>query len=124
MRAQDGLAAAQKQDTNYHSFADMKGRKVGTVNGFTLVPELKTVDGIGENDPRTARAGSVGQHVSPRKRWIRRPGCSISVHASAPPASTAWPAPAPAPIVAPGRLRAITGGTRTVLFSLTSRVPS
>ncbi|HEX3217578.1 MAG TPA: ABC transporter substrate-binding protein [Aestuariivirgaceae bacterium] len=43
-----GTLLAQKQDTNYHSFADMKGRKVGTVNGFTLVPELKTVDGIGE----------------------------------------------------------------------------
>jgi len=26
----------------------MKGRKVGTVTGFTLVPELKTVEGIGE----------------------------------------------------------------------------
>ena len=43
-----GTLLAQKEDTNYHSFADMKGRKVGTVNGFTLVPELKTVDGIGE----------------------------------------------------------------------------
>jgi polar amino acid transport system substrate-binding protein len=43
-----GTLLAQKQDTNYHSFADMKGKKVGTVNGFTLVPELKTVDGIGE----------------------------------------------------------------------------
>ena len=42
-----GTLLAQKEDTNYHSFADMK-RKVGTVNGFTLVPELKTVDGIGE----------------------------------------------------------------------------
>jgi polar amino acid transport system substrate-binding protein len=43
-----GTLLAQKEDTNYHSFADMKGRKVGTVNGFTLVPELKTVEGIGE----------------------------------------------------------------------------
>lgn len=43
-----GTLLAQKTDTNYHTFADMKGRKVGTVNGFTLVPELKGVDGIGE----------------------------------------------------------------------------
>ncbi len=43
-----GTLLAQKTDTNYHTFADMKGKKVGTVNGFTLVPELKTVDGIGE----------------------------------------------------------------------------
>jgi ABC-type amino acid transport substrate-binding protein len=43
-----GTLLAQKEDTNYHSFADMKGKSVGTVNGFTLVPELKSVDGIGE----------------------------------------------------------------------------
>jgi L-cystine transport system substrate-binding protein len=43
-----GTLLAQKQDTNYHTFADMKGKKVATVTGFTLVPELKTVDGIGE----------------------------------------------------------------------------
>ena len=30
------------------TFADMKGHSVGTVTGFTLVPELKTVPGIGE----------------------------------------------------------------------------
>jgi L-cystine transport system substrate-binding protein len=43
-----GTLLAQKEENNYTSFADMKGHKVGTVTGFTLVPELKTVDGIGE----------------------------------------------------------------------------
>ena len=43
-----GTTLAQKKATNYSTFADMKGKKVGTVTGFTLVPELKTVDGIGE----------------------------------------------------------------------------
>jgi len=43
-----GTLLAQKQDKNYTTFADMKGRSVGTVNGFTLVPELKKVDGIGQ----------------------------------------------------------------------------
>jgi L-cystine transport system substrate-binding protein len=43
-----GTLLAQKDSNNYHSFADMKGHSVGTVTGFTLVPELKTVDGIGE----------------------------------------------------------------------------
>jgi polar amino acid transport system substrate-binding protein len=39
---------AQKEENNFTTFADMKGRKVGTVTGFTLVPELKKVEGIGE----------------------------------------------------------------------------
>jgi L-cystine transport system substrate-binding protein len=43
-----GTLLAQKEETNYTTFADMKGRKVGTVTGFTLVPELKSVEGIGE----------------------------------------------------------------------------
>jgi polar amino acid transport system substrate-binding protein len=43
-----GTLLAQKEETNYSTFADMKGRKVGTVTGFTLVPELKSVEGIGE----------------------------------------------------------------------------
>ena len=43
-----GTMLAQKAENNYTTFADMKGRKVGTVTGFTLVPELKKVDGIGE----------------------------------------------------------------------------
>jgi L-cystine transport system substrate-binding protein len=43
-----GTLLTQKEDTNYSTFEDMKGRKVGTVTGFTLVPELKSVEGIGE----------------------------------------------------------------------------
>jgi polar amino acid transport system substrate-binding protein len=43
-----GTLLAQKTANNYHSFEDMKGRSVGTVTGFTLVPELKGVEGIGE----------------------------------------------------------------------------
>jgi polar amino acid transport system substrate-binding protein len=43
-----GTLLAQKQDTNYSTFEDMKGRSVATVSGFTLVPELKEVEGIGE----------------------------------------------------------------------------
>jgi ABC-type amino acid transport substrate-binding protein len=43
-----GTLLAQKDENNFTTFADMKGRKVGTVTGFTLVPELKSVEGIGE----------------------------------------------------------------------------
>ena len=43
-----GTLLAQKTDTNYSTFADMAGKRVGTVTGFTLVPELKEVPGIGE----------------------------------------------------------------------------
>ena len=43
-----GTLLAQKTATNYSTFADMAGKKVGTVTGFTLVPELKAVPGIGE----------------------------------------------------------------------------
>jgi polar amino acid transport system substrate-binding protein len=43
-----GALLAQKTATNYHTFADMAGKKVGTVTGFSLVPELKAVPGIGE----------------------------------------------------------------------------
>ncbi|HEX3500340.1 MAG TPA: ABC transporter substrate-binding protein [Stellaceae bacterium] len=43
-----GTLLAQKADHNWHTFADMKGHSVATVTGFTLVPELKKVDGIGE----------------------------------------------------------------------------
>ena len=43
-----GSLVAQKTSTNYSTFADMAGKKVGTVTGFTLVPELKSVPGIGE----------------------------------------------------------------------------
>ncbi len=43
-----GTFLAQKKSNNWTTFADMKGRSVGTVTGFTLVPELKGVEGIGE----------------------------------------------------------------------------
>jgi L-cystine transport system substrate-binding protein len=43
-----GTLLAQKSANNFHSFEDMKGHSVGTVTGFTLVPELKGVEGIGE----------------------------------------------------------------------------
>src|SRR4051794_2969145 len=43
-----GALLAQKTRTNYHTFADMAGKKVGTVVGFSLVPELKAVPGVGE----------------------------------------------------------------------------
>lgn len=43
-----GSAATMKKGNNWTTFADMKGRCVSTVSGFTLVPELKTVEGIGE----------------------------------------------------------------------------
>lgn len=43
-----GTLLAQKTANNYSTFADMQGKKVGTVTGFTLVPELKAVPGIGE----------------------------------------------------------------------------
>lgn len=43
-----GTLLAQKTENTYSTFADMQGKKVGTVTGFTLVPELKAVPGIGE----------------------------------------------------------------------------
>lgn len=43
-----GTLLAQKEENNFTTFADMADRKVGTVTGFTLVPELKAVEGIGE----------------------------------------------------------------------------
>lgn len=43
-----GTLLAQKKENTYSTFADMAGKKVGTVTGFTLVPELKAVPGIGE----------------------------------------------------------------------------
>jgi cystine transport system substrate-binding protein len=43
-----GTLLIQKKETSWNTFADMKDRTVGTVSGFTLVPELKEVEGIGE----------------------------------------------------------------------------
>ena len=38
----------QKKENNWTTFADMKGRSIGTVTGFTPIPEMKTVEGVGE----------------------------------------------------------------------------
>ncbi len=43
-----GTLLAQKTENNWNTFEDLKGRSVATVSGFTLVPELKGVEGIGE----------------------------------------------------------------------------
>ena len=43
-----GTFLLQKKASAFSTFEDMKGRSVGTVTGFTLVPELKSVPGIGE----------------------------------------------------------------------------
>jgi cystine transport system substrate-binding protein len=43
-----GTFLIQKKENSWTKFGDMKGKVVGTVTGFTLVPELKTVEGIGE----------------------------------------------------------------------------
>ncbi|WP_292315300.1 ABC transporter substrate-binding protein [Mesorhizobium sp.] len=43
-----GSFLVQKSQNNYSTFADMKGKAVGTVTGFSIVPELKTVEGIGQ----------------------------------------------------------------------------
>lgn len=43
-----GTLLAQKTENSWSTFADLEGRTVGTVTGFTLVPELKSVPGIGE----------------------------------------------------------------------------
>jgi hypothetical protein len=42
-----GTLLAQKQENNWTTFEDMKGRTVATVSGFTLVPELKGTSKIG-----------------------------------------------------------------------------
>src|SRR3954468_8228225 len=41
-----GTFLLQPKSTSYSTFEDIKGRSVGTVTGFTLVPELKSVPGI------------------------------------------------------------------------------
>jgi len=43
-----GTFLLQKQETNYSTFADISGHKIGTVTGFTLVPELKSIPNVGE----------------------------------------------------------------------------
>lgn len=43
-----GVMLAQRTSTRYSTFAEMAGKRVGTVVGFSLVPELQSVPGIGE----------------------------------------------------------------------------
>lgn len=43
-----GTLLVQKDTNRWHTFADMAGKTVCTVTGFTLVPELKKVPGIKE----------------------------------------------------------------------------
>jgi polar amino acid transport system substrate-binding protein len=38
----------QKKENNFTTFADMKGHSIGTVTGFTPIPEMKTIPGITE----------------------------------------------------------------------------
>ena len=80
-----GTLLAQKKDTSWTTFEDMKGRSVGTVSGFTLVPELKEVEGIGEvklydtTDGAHARPDRrPGRHGDPRPAAgaARDPGAS------------------------------------------------
>ena len=43
-----GTFLLQKKASNFKTFADISGKKIGTVTGFTLVPELKSITGVGE----------------------------------------------------------------------------
>jgi cystine transport system substrate-binding protein len=43
-----GTFLLQKKETSYSTFADISGHKIGTVTGFTLVPELKSIPDVGE----------------------------------------------------------------------------
>jgi polar amino acid transport system substrate-binding protein len=38
----------QKKENNFSTIADMSGRSIGTVTGFTPIPEMKTVPGVTE----------------------------------------------------------------------------
>ena len=42
-----GTLLAQKTTNNFSTFADMQGRSVGTVTGFTLVPEADAPRAVG-----------------------------------------------------------------------------
>jgi ABC-type amino acid transport substrate-binding protein len=41
-----GTFLLQKKDSNYSTFNDISGHTIGTVTGFTLVPELKSIPGV------------------------------------------------------------------------------
>ncbi len=43
-----GTFLLQKKDTNYSTFEDISGHTIGTVTGFTLVPELKSIPDVKE----------------------------------------------------------------------------
>jgi polar amino acid transport system substrate-binding protein len=43
-----GTFLLQKKDTSYSTFEDISGHTIGTVTGFTLVPELKSIPGVKE----------------------------------------------------------------------------
>ena len=43
-----GTFLLQKKDTSYSTFEDMSGHTIGTVTGFTLVPELKSIPDVKE----------------------------------------------------------------------------
>jgi ABC-type amino acid transport substrate-binding protein len=43
-----GTLLLQKNSTNYSTFGDISGHTIGTVTGFTLVPELKAIPGVKE----------------------------------------------------------------------------
>ena len=43
-----GTFLLQKKDTNYSTFEDISGHTIGTVTGFTLVPELKMIPDVKE----------------------------------------------------------------------------
>ena len=40
-----GTFLCRRKSSSFSTFEDMQGRWVGTVTGFTLVPELKEVEG-------------------------------------------------------------------------------
>ena len=61
-----GTAATMKKGNNWTTFADMKGRCVSTVSGFTLVPELKTVEGSGEVTLYDTSDGSLRDLIAGR----------------------------------------------------------
>jgi cystine transport system substrate-binding protein len=43
-----GTFLLQKKDTSYSTFEDISGHTIGTVTGFTLVPELKSIPDVKE----------------------------------------------------------------------------
>ena len=79
-----GTLLAQKNENNFTTFADMKGHSVGTVTGFTLVPELKAVEASARSSSTTPPTASC-RISSPAastwrcsiRRWCNTPSSSI-----------------------------------------------